>query len=91
MAGLSIETILEGRSCDAHRCCPIPCVQCAGEALSRRDQVKGGYKGNLPVFEAEVDDDRTDAVVIAEAEIKATVSGWGRQKQLHAVGISFYR
>jgi hypothetical protein len=60
-------------------------------ALSRRDQAKGGFGGRLPVFETEAIDDRTDAVIVAEAEIKATVSGWGRQKQAHAAGISFYR
>jgi hypothetical protein len=60
-------------------------------ALSHRDQVKGGFSGRLPSFEAVKVDERSDAVVIAEAEIKATVSGWGRQKQLHAVGESFYR
>lgn len=88
MAGLPMEAILGDRACRRHRACPAPCVQCAGLALSHRDVAKGGFKGSVPRFEAPIDSSDDEVSLMVEAEVSVTVSGWGRQKQLHAVGIS---
>lgn len=92
MAGLPMKQILGDRACEKHPDCPKPCVQCAGMALSQRDQAKGGYRGNVPRFEADPADKphEDNTVKMAEAEIRSTISRVGRQRQLHAAGQSFY-
>jgi hypothetical protein len=72
-----MEEILGDRSCERHPYCPKPCVQCAGLSLSHRDMMNGGFRGALPKFEAEPDEDDDD---FSDTEVEKVVGRMKRQK-----------